>query len=41
MGDRKSARRARLVAELAKRIVVALSVRALWAFIVEEMRSDR
>ncbi|MFH9736022.1 hypothetical protein [Streptomyces sp. NPDC017260] len=38
--DRRSPRRERLAAEFAKRIVVALSARALWTVIVELMRGD-
>lgn len=40
MGDRKSNRRGKLSAELTKRIAIGLSVRALWAVIVELLRSD-
>lgn len=35
MGDEKSAKRAGLAAEITKRIVIALCVRALWAAIRE------
>ncbi|MEU6064665.1 hypothetical protein ABZ864_09215 [Streptomyces sp. NPDC047082] len=35
MGDKESTPRAGLRAEMAKRIAVALGVRALWAVIVE------
>lgn len=38
--DRKSSRRSRLAAEMAKRLAVALSARALWSVIVELMRGE-
>jgi hypothetical protein len=38
--EQRSSRRSRLAAEIAKRIAVALSARALWAVIVELMRGE-
>ncbi|MFB7338390.1 hypothetical protein [Streptomyces adustus] len=38
MGDKESTKRAKVVRELAARVAVALSVRALWAVIVELAR---
>ncbi|MFI0906783.1 hypothetical protein ACH4TE_25155 [Streptomyces sioyaensis] len=38
--DEKSTRRAALWPEMAKRLTVALSVRALWAVIVELFHGD-
>jgi hypothetical protein len=35
MADKSSTKRAELRAEIAKRVVIALSVRALWAVIAE------
>jgi hypothetical protein len=38
--DQRSTHRGRLAAEIAKRIAVALSARALWTVIVELMRGE-
>lgn len=35
MDDDKSAKRARVVADMAKRVLAALGARALWAMIVD------
>lgn len=40
MADQPSTKRAKVFRELATRIAVALSVRALWAVIVELVRPD-
>ncbi|MGW7824849.1 hypothetical protein ACWGLF_44050 [Streptomyces puniciscabiei] len=40
MADEPSTKRAKVARELATRVVVALSVRALWAIILELVRGD-
>ncbi|MDU0302449.1 MULTISPECIES: hypothetical protein [Streptomyces] len=40
MADEPSTKRAKILRELAARVAVALSVRALWAVIVELVRGD-
>ncbi|MFI0742141.1 hypothetical protein ACH4PU_29330 [Streptomyces sp. NPDC021100] len=40
MGDKKSTRSAALCTEMAKRIVTALSARALWAAIVHRVHPE-
>ncbi|WP_405804857.1 hypothetical protein [Streptomyces sp. NBC_01187] len=40
MADKKSSKRSKVARELAQRVAVSLSVRALWAVIVELFRND-